>query len=134
MGFLKNFVCRGCGSSLGKSRMLPSGLRTVWCFTCCAGDFMLMNHEMQDMDTEEVASLAGREWGSCKSIHRRLNTPGEKQAFRPSADHVKWQLYERNERSNNYVPTGKVYRDPKADTEQRTGDTRLLKSENTGGS
>lgn len=129
MAFLKNFTCRGCGSSLGKSRVLPNGLRTTWCFTCCAGDFKLLDHEIEGLDTEQMAGLAGREWGTCKTIHRRINTPGEKQAFRPSADHVKWQLYERN---NNNVLASQIHRDTGRAPEQGADNRGLSQSENKG--
>lgn len=95
MSFIKGFVCRGCGSTLGKRRTLPNGLSVVWCFTCCAGDFLLHESEVEGLEPEEIANLMGREWGSVRTIHKRLNTPGARCACRPSAEHARYQLHER---------------------------------------
>lgn len=130
MAFLKNFECRGCGSRLGKSSTLPNGLKTTWCFTCCAGDFMLKANEMEELEPEQVANLMGREWGTARTIHKRLNTPGSKSAFRPSADHAKWQLYERR---NNYVPPSEIHKCTKGTKEGLHTPSGLSEQKNRGG-
>lgn len=112
MVWIKNFECRGCGGTLGKKRVLPNGLELKWCFTCCAGDFLLHESEIEGLNSEEISSLMGREWGTAKTIYKRLNTPGSRCGFRPSSDHARYQLYNNTRKLEyEYVQKGKTNRD-----------------------
>lgn len=106
MGWIKNFECYSCGSTLGKRRTLPNGLDVKWCFACCAGDFLLKESEIEGLSSEEIAGLAGREWGTAKTIHKRLNTPGKHHGFKVTADHARYQIYRRMK--YEYIPKGKT--------------------------
>lgn len=77
-GFIPNFCCRGCGSSLGKERFNSNtGRVDKLCFVCCVGEYELLESEVEGEEYPEVLRLVGREWGHVSQILPRLNTPGQ---------------------------------------------------------
>lgn len=76
MGFIKDFECRSCGSTLGK---YVRGTKTLaYCFLCGASrhDILLADHECRGLNYEEMQQLLGVEPGSNGEVIERLHTPG----------------------------------------------------------
>lgn len=75
--WIKNFICRGCGSTLGRQAWNPETEKLdAMCFVCCVGHYELLSSEVEHEDFEAVLKLCGREFGHVEQILPRLNTPG----------------------------------------------------------
>lgn len=74
--WIPNFVCRGCGSVLGKYRYNDETERyDKLCFVCCLGEFELTDLETEGQTYEEIMQLTGREYGPVEKLLPFINLP-----------------------------------------------------------
>lgn len=97
--WIKGFICRSCGSSLGRwSTNNIRGGADKMCFCCGAGEFELSDMELAGLDFEQGSKLSGREWGDAMSIYVRVNNPVQRWSSNTTSRKARDNLAKRYDR------------------------------------